>query len=56
MEETIPTSEEVYNPYSPVATGGGGGGLDSQLILDGNLDEPFNPNKVNYGRPREAQR
>lgn len=57
MEENIPTIAEVYNPYSPaIATGGGGGGLGSQLILDGNLDEPFNPSKVNYGRPREAQR
>ena len=40
----------------PTYSGGGGGGLGSQLILDSNLDEPFNPSKVNYGRPRENQK
>lgn len=32
---------------------GGGSGFDSQIISD---TEPFTPERVNFGRPREAQR
>lgn len=57
LEEAPTTIEEVYNPYSPVVenSGGGGGGLGSQLILDSQQGELFTPEKVNYGKPREAQ-
>lgn len=32
---------------------GGGGGFDSQVILDG---EPVDPSRVNFNKPREAQK
>lgn len=47
-----PTPVVKVNPYTPTI-GNSGGGLGSQLILDGNFGEPFNPSKVNYGKPRE---
>jgi len=51
---TTTTTPNYGGGYSGGGSGtGGGGGFDSQVISD---NEPFTPERVNYGKPREAQK
>ena len=66
VETYIISSEVVFNTTDGTTTtttggggygggysGGGGGGFDSQIISD---NEPFTPERVNFDKPREAQK